>query len=449
MKKSKQTIGKHAVVIGGSMAGKLAARVLSEFFSEVTVLERDSHPADRQLRKGVLQEHHNHLLLKGGELVLEVLFPGLVRELQEMGAQRIDTSRDLKWLHHGLWKIRYPSGVSLLFQSRPLLESLIGKRLEAIENIRFHYNTNVGSFLKDDKSLRIIGVQLNGGPSTLSADFVVDASGPASITAQWFHATKQPFPSDRVKINLGYASRMYEWPSQSPDWSGLAIYGKPPHDTRGGVILKIEGNRFIVSLYGYAGDYPPNNEEDFVEYARSLAQPDVYDMIKQAKPLSEMKTFRIPMMVRHYFEKVKSFPDGLITMGDSYCRFDPVFGQGISVAALEALALREALSDIVDGKDKWRGFPTKFQKKIAKIVDIPWSVVKGEVFRYPQTEGVKPPGLAFTHWYNKKIFELSASDEQVFGAFIRVMNFVSHPLALFHPSIVYQVIRESIRQRQR
>lgn len=211
-------------------------------------------------------------------------------------------------------------------------------------------------------------------------------------------------------------------------------------------MFPVEGNRWIVTLFGYMGDYPPHDEEGFLAFARGLPRQDIYNEIKDAKPLSDIKTSRCVAQTRRHYEKLKHFPDGLIVLGDAACHFDPVYGQGMSVAAKEAQVLQHCLRAEAKrghGEDLV-GFPMRFHKSISKVIDAPWLLTTTEAFRYPQAEGNSLFGITLLQWYTAKVFELSATDKEVYAAFLQVVHLLKDPLLFFQPSILLRVLKHSL-----
>jgi 2-polyprenyl-6-methoxyphenol hydroxylase-like FAD-dependent oxidoreductase len=448
--------GQHAVVIGSSMAGLLATRTLAGHFAQVTICERDPAPIDTQARKGVPQGAHVHALLRSGQLVLEEFFPGLVDELVAAGTTKVDLSADVCWFHHGYWKIRYPSNFPTLCQSRPFLEWHVRRRLAPLPNITWRHETAVTNLLTNAARTRVTGVQIqrsddNAASQELAADLVVDASGYGSRLPAWLTALQYPPPRESVlQIRLSYASRFYQPPTTNRDWSVLMLYPKAPETTRAGYIFPVEGQRWIVTLAGYMGDAPPHDEAGFLAYARGLAQPDLYHELSQAVPLSDIRTYHVPEERRRHYEKLRRFPDGLIVVGDAVCRFDPIFGQGMSVAAKEARLLDQMLrSEAQRGNHTLTGFARRFHHAIAPVVDVPWSLATGEGCRYPQAEGNRPLGVAFLQWYVAQLFALSATRADVYGPFLEVLNLLKDPPSLFAPAILWQVLKRNLRGSRR
>jgi 2-polyprenyl-6-methoxyphenol hydroxylase-like FAD-dependent oxidoreductase len=442
------THSKQAIVMGGSVAGLLAARALASHFTQVIVVERDPQPESPIARKGVPQGHHVHVLLKSGELALEEFFPGIVDELVENGAQKVDFSKGIRWYHFGHWKMRYDSGFHVMVQSRPLLEHTIRQRLHALGNVSFYYGYAVDELLTTPDKTAVVGVRVHqvddrASAEDLTADLVVDASGRGSKTPQWLEDLGYARPAEtQVKIGLTYSSQFFEAPAQhNEDWTLMALNPAVNGGTRAGYVFPVEGNRWLVTFGGYSGDKTPQTEDTFVEYAKGLATPDIYNVIKDLTPISDVKVFNVPQTTRRHYESLSRFPAGLVVLGDSFCAFDPVFGQGMSSAAKQAVALKQVLAQ--HGYDGTAEFSRRFHKRIAGVVLAPWLLATSEDFRYPKTEGKKAFFIPFLHWYSGHVFALSATDKEVYNAFRIVMHLQSGPEALFKPSIVWKVLRRA------
>lgn len=439
---------KQAIVIGGSVAGLLAARALSDHFENVILIERDPQPESPIARKGVPQGHHVHVLLKSGELALEEFFPGIVDELVSNGSRKVDFSKDIRWFHFGHWKMRYDSGFNVMVQSRPLLEYTIRQRLSALKNVSFYYGHSVDEVIASPDKTRVVGVRVHSvddraEAQDLTADLVVDASGRGSKTPQWLEELGYARPAEtQVKIGLTYSSQFFEAPAQhTEDWTLMALNPAVNGGTRAGYVFPVEGNRWLVTFGGYSGDKTPQTGDTFVEYAKGLATPDIYNVIKDLTPISEVKVFNVPHTTRRHYESLSRFPAGLVVMGDSFCAFDPVFGQGMSSAAKQAVALHTLLKQ--HGYDGSVAFAQRLHKRLAGVVLAPWLLATSEDFRYPKTEGKKAFFIPFLHWYSAHVFALSATDKEVYNAFRVVMHLQSGPEALFKPSIVWKVLRRA------
>jgi 2-polyprenyl-6-methoxyphenol hydroxylase-like FAD-dependent oxidoreductase len=439
----------HAAVLGGSMAGLLAASALARHFAQVTVVERDAAPAAPEHRKGVPQDQHIHVLLQSGATTLERFFPGLTQELVAAGAVTFDCGSDARWFHHGVWKVRDRANVPLLAQSRPFLEWHVRRRLSKLPNVAFVVGDAAELLTRANGQGRseVSGVRVRRRDGSdvvddISADLVVETGGRGSHVPQWLEAMGYPKPpEENVVIDLGYATRTYQRPPASErDWQMLLVYAKAPHGTRTGIVSPIEGDRWIVTLSGCLKDYPPSDDAGFLEFARSLERPDLYDAIKHAKPLSPITTIRFPAQRRRHYEKLRRFPDGLVVLGDAMCSFNPLYGQGMSVAALEA----EALSDCLRERADLTGLPRRFFRRAARIVDAPWMLATGADFLYPGAAGKRPAGTGVLGWYNVNVLELSGQDPQVQAKFLEVMHLTRSPFALFSPAVLLPVLGRAL-----
>jgi 2-polyprenyl-6-methoxyphenol hydroxylase-like FAD-dependent oxidoreductase len=332
VEKQKRFDTHHAVVIGGSMAGLLAARVLSEHFERVTILEPDHLLDDAQPRKGVPQGRHVHALLAGGAAVLGAYFPDLFAALSQDGAVPAGTA-DIRRYQLGVRVGEVPGLDKALWQSRPFLEQHVRAALSARTNVQILDGCSVTSLRTDDE--RITGVvlrhrsdQQREDEEELAADLVVDASGRGSHASQWLASLGYgQVEETSVKIDVGYASRIYRCPAQLPtEWKALIVLGPPPDYKRSGVIFPIEGGYWMVTLAGWLRDYPPDDAAGFLEYVRSLSQPDLYEAIKQAEPITPISVYKYSANRWRHYERLSRLPEGFIVMGDAVCAFSPVYG---------------------------------------------------------------------------------------------------------------------------
>jgi 2-polyprenyl-6-methoxyphenol hydroxylase-like FAD-dependent oxidoreductase len=441
--------GQHAVVIGASMAGLLASRVLADHFEQVTILERDRLPHEVQARKGVPQGRHVHVLLHRGASVMKDLFPDLFPALIEDGSIAIDTVADFHWYNFGAWKPRFTSGITFYSQSRPLLEGLVRERVAARSNVRFLDACDVLRLCANDDATRITGVQIRHREGeqheeVLSADLVVDASGRGSQTPQWLAALGyDTVEESAIKVDVGYATRLYRRPDHSHfDRDVLAIYSTPPAQKRAGVLAPIEDNHWIVTLIGWVRDYPPDDEAGFLAFARSLPQPDLYEAIAEAEPVAPIAIHKFPANRRRHYERLARFPEGFVALGDAVCSFNPVYGQGMTAAALEAETLNTLLYQQRERHPRGdiTGFSRRFQKKITSIVETFWLLAASEDFRHPETQGKRPFGVHFLNRYARRIHELSTFDPQVTLLLYQVLQAIKPPMALFSPHILAKVL---------
>jgi len=445
---------RHAVVVGASVAGLLAARVLSGHFDRVTVLEKDPLPGGAAARKSVPQGNHIHVIWSGGAAAIERLLPGLWAEMQAHGAVSFDNSRDMRWFHRGVWKLRTPTGFIMYSQSRPLLEERIRARVRALGNVRIVTGAKVLEPLVTDDGQHIRGVRAcmaddGDAPVGIEATLVVDASGRASRSPAWLETLGCGAPREsRVGIDLRYASRLYEMPARGQrDWQVMAVYGGPPDARRAGVIFPIEGNRWIVTLSGCLGDHPAGDEPGFLDFARGLERPDLYEAIAKARPLSPITVYGFADEVRRHYEANDRLPGGLVVIGDALCAFNPLYGQGITVCALEAEALDRRLRELGAHGACDRVFGRRYFRDAARVVGDAWLVATATDLLFPQAEGRRPPGLGLFGWYNRQLLELCACDPRVLRRFLEVLHFVERPRALFGARTLLAACRWSLGLR--
>ncbi len=435
--------GGHAVVIGGSMAGLLAARVLSDHFARVTVIERDRFPEEPVPRRGVPQAHQLHVLLRRGRVILERLFPGLGGELVSAGCPVVDMANDLAWLTPAGWGTRFPSELALISFSRDLLDFGVRRRLSA-SGVCFLEERDVLGLLPGAGGVAGVRVRSRAGEEEVGADLVVDATGRGSLAPRWLAEIGYPRPEETtVDAHLGYASRLYARPPNfRAGWKGVYVQVAPPDFTRGGVLFPIEGDRWMATLVGGDRDYPPTDERGFMDFARSLRAPTIHETLQGAEPLTPVRRYRATENRRRHYERLSRMPENFLVTGDAACAFNPVYGQGMTTAALGAEALEACLRGDLAGLSK------RFQKKLAKVNAAPWMLATGEDYRYRGTEGGTLDLMTrFMHRYMDRVMELSTGDAAVRLRLLKAFNLIEPPTTLFHPYLAAKVLRREIPRR--
>ncbi len=431
--------GRHAIVLGGSMAGLCAARVLADRFERVTLVERDTFVDGPEPRKGVPQGRHLHGLLRRGEDLLEGWFPGFADALIAKGAERLEMGTDFRWFHYGGWKVNAPSGVHTLTLSRPFLEGEVRRRVIALPNVAVRDGQVVRGLLADADRRRVTGVRLTGDgvpEESVAADLVVDATGRGSALPRWLgELGRAAVRESVVKVNVGYASRLYRRPPPGTvPWKACYVLGQSPVSKRLGAIFAIEGNRWIAVLAGVLGDHPPTDDQGFMRYARDLPHPAMAEALAVAEPLTDAAVYRFPAHQRRHYEGLADFPDGLVAIGDAHCSFNPIYGQGMTCAALGALELERALA-----RDGGVGFSRRFQAALASVIDLPWMMSTGEDLRYPEVEGPRPAWNGLMQWYTARVHRAALHDPVVARAFYRAMHMLAPPSEL--AGVAWRVLR--------
>jgi 2-polyprenyl-6-methoxyphenol hydroxylase-like FAD-dependent oxidoreductase len=431
----------HATVIGGSMAGLLCARVLADHCDRVTIVERDSFPSGVENRRGVPQGRHTHALLASGRNAVERFFPGLSDELIRDGAVPGDIAHDARWFVGGGRLVRFHAGLEGLLLSRPFLEAAVRRKVLSLPNVHVRENTTVDGLVSNPDKSRVTGIQI--GNETIPADFVIDATGRGSHSPQWLENLGHPkAPEERVEVALAYTTRLFRRSLQHLDGDGAVVIPPTPEGKRGGVMLGQEGDRWTVTLVGHFGQAAPPELEGFIEYARTLPAPYIYQVVRVAEPLGDPMTARFPASVRRRYEKLRRFPEGYLVFGDAISSFNPIYGQGMSVSALEAVELAEALAKGTNDLAR------RFFQRAARVVDIPWSIAVGNDLRMPETIGPRNAGVSVINWYMSKLHRAAHRDPVAARAFHLVGNLIAPPPSVLHPRVAWRVLIGNLRPRR-
>ena len=436
-------IGDRAVVLGASMAGLLAARVLADAYTQVIVVDRDDLPDPPMHRRGVPHGRHIHALLARGQQALEELLPGLTADLVASGAPAGDLLGNGRWYLNGHRLRQAPAGLVMVCASRPVLEGAVRARVRALPNVAFLDARDIVGLVASADGGRVTGARVlrradRAAEDVLDGELVVDATGRGSRTPIWLEALGYPRPDvEQVRIGLGYATRSYRLPPDALGGDLAVVHGGTPAHPRGGAMLRLEGDRWMVTLGGILGDHPPTDPDGFLGFARSLRFSDIYESVRDAEPLDDPVAFRFPVSVRHRYERLDRFPDGLLVLGDAVCSFNPIYGQGMTVAALEALALRRHLQP---GTQPQSG---PFFTDLARVVDVPWDIAVGGDLVFPGVEGRRTLKSRLINAYLARLHAAAAHDATLAAAFLRVTGLVTPPQSLLRPGVAIRVLRAS------
>ncbi|MEF8852215.1 MAG: FAD-dependent monooxygenase [Haloarculaceae archaeon] len=449
--------GEHAVVVGGSVAGLLAGRVLADGFDRVTVLDRDPVPDGPVARRSVPQAPHVHTMLEPGRAVLSDCFPGYADDLVGAGGLVIDAATDLDYYHRGDFVAEGPDRLPMYCASRPLFEHLVRRRLADRGDVTLRGGHEATGYLTDDGS-RVTGVRVtvggNGGrddsdgdedgarasETELAADLVVDATGRTSRTPAWLDANGyRPPPESEVTVDLAYSTVTVERPSEAR--RGVLVVPSPSL-ARGGTAVPVEDDRWTVTLFGLHGDHPPTDPEGLRAFARRLPAPDIADLLADHGWVSGVSHYPFRSSLRRRYEALDRFPSGLVVTGDALASFNPIYGQGMSVAALDAVHLHHALADGLTGVGP------RFFRRASGTLDTVWRLTVGADFEFPGTTGPKPRGTDLVNRYVARVVETAHDDPLVADRFARVLRLERAPESLFAPGVLWRVLApEAVRRR--
>jgi 2-polyprenyl-6-methoxyphenol hydroxylase-like FAD-dependent oxidoreductase len=421
-------IGRQAVVVGAGIAGLTAARVLADHFDRVIVLERDRLPTGIACRKGTPQARHLHLLLMGGQRALCELFPDFARDLAQAGAVLIRNGLDLRWEYPGYDPFPQRNlGLDSYAISRPLIEMLIRRRVAESASVVLRQRCRVEEFVASPDRTSVVAVRarhVDGHSETVPADVVVDASGQGTPTLALLKSAGFPLPEETaIRVELGYSSVVLRVPDDVPrDWKGVMTLPQAPEDRRGGAILPLEGNRWIATLAGRFSEKPPADATSFLDFARQLRTPTIFNAIKHAKLIGRVNRYRFLASTYRHFETLKVFPRGLLPFGDVVCRINPVYGQGMSVAAQQACLLRRLLAAPLVDRDPLAGLSRAFFSEVRSLIDTPWVTAANLDLMYPDAQGVRP--RRFQNWirFQSELIRLAALDPEVHRLMIEVQS---------------------------
>lgn len=445
------------MVIGGSIAGLLMASVLSDVFESVTVYDRDLLPDRAEPRRGVPQGRHAHALHGRGAEALGELLPGFWDDMITAGGITGDAQIDVHWYLDGYLLAPARSGLTGMALTRPTIERLIRRRAAALPNVKIAECTDVTSLITRDGRATGVRIRPSGRDAPgdgragatadadvaagepVAADLVVDATGRGSRTPVWLGELGFPVPrTSEVRADVAYVSRHYRSdPAQIGGMIG-ALCTPYPGQPRIGAAFRQEGSQWVVLLAGIVGEAPPTDDAGMLAFAESLAGPEIAEVIRTSVPLDDPAKRRFPASVRHHYEKLDRYLDGFLVTGDAICSFNPIYGQGMTIAALEALALKRLLA--VSGTD---GLPRRYFRAVGKLVAEAWTTSASGDLRFPEAEGKRRPGDRLINAYLERYRAAASVDASLGTAFLRVANMIDPPTRLLSPGHVVRVFRSA------
>lgn len=445
-----QRFGRRAVVIGASFAGLAAARALSPFFEQVTLIERDALPDDPQSRTGVAQGRQVHALLAGGCRALEQLVPGYGAQLRAAGAHAIVVNADMQFEQPGYDPFpRRDLGFSVYSATRPLLEQVL--RTAALEDARLQLELELRVQALACEGGRVRGVRCEsrrGALQLMAADLVVDASGTGELTLEALKSLGLPAPEvTTIGVDIGYATALFEIPRGGlADWKGCNTFPRVPQSTRGALMLPVEGDRWQLSLGSLMSEQPSATADAFMQAVQGLRTQTIANALGDARPLGQIARFGFTGSRHRHYERMQAFPRGLLVLGDALCRFNPVHGQGMSVAAQEGLALRELLEARQGVLDPLEGLSLEFFARCAQLIDTPWEIAALPDLILPSTQGVRPPDLRQRLRTTFAINALAAEDAEVHRLHMEVVHLLK-PRSAYAEGEVGERLQAHLRAR--
>lgn len=432
-------VDERAIVVGGSIAGLTSARVLADVFEEVVILERDTLPTEPRARSGAPQTSHPHALLEAGRATMEDMFPGFGEEVLAAGGLMIDAGTDMAYYDQGGFVAESGARLPTYCASRPLFEQVIRRHVRHLDPVRIEDETRMTGYLTNEARTAVTGVEFRRGDGTeqqLIGDLTIDATGRTSKTPQWLTGQGYEAPRvDEVRIEVSYSSIRVERP---PD--NRAVLFAPPSAprTRGGAVIPIEDDQWEVIVQGVHGDDAPTEPAPFRQFVNSLPVSEFSQLLSEQTWIShDIDHYPFPSSRRHRYDELEKFPEGLVVTGDAIASFNPIYGQGMSVAALEAVQLHHTLAAGLDN------VAPRFFDRASNVVDAVWGMAVGADFAFPQTSGPKRRGTDMMNWYLERLLRQAHKDAVVSEAFMRVMRLERPPSSLLKPSIARRVLKPS------
>jgi 2-polyprenyl-6-methoxyphenol hydroxylase-like FAD-dependent oxidoreductase len=445
-------LGQRAVVLGASMSGLLAARVLADFYRGVTVVERDVLPEGPANRRGVPQGRHAHVLLARCSQILGQLFPGFLGELAGDGVS-VWSDGDLTKLclsaggHRIVGSGRVPDCelMAIYYPSRPLLESRVRERLRAIPTVTILDGHDVMGLTSTPGRDRVTGVRLvsrdGGAEMTVTADLVVDATGRASRIPAFLDQFGYGRPrEDEVTVHLAYASQLLKIPPATLRENIIVVFPEPGRPTTF-ALVGYENDTWLLTLGSMGGHEAPSGRAEMISFAAEFAPAHAVAALRVGQPVGAVAHYRVPSNRWRRYDKMRRTPDGLLVVGDAVCSFNPIYGQGMTVAAVEAVVLRDCL------RSGAGDLPRRFFRAAAKNVRVAWQTAVGSDLALPEVAGPRPASMRVTNACLERVLTAAESDVMVASQFLRVIGMIDSPARLLRPCIVFRVAAANLRRR--
>jgi len=438
-------LGRRAIVIGAGMGGMSAAAALASHFQQVDILERDLVTSSATSRPGTPHDRHPHGLLRAGLNALNEIFPDYEYDLAAAGGVHIGAVQDMRFEREDFGVLPQRNfGIRLLCASRPLIESVLRRRVQALGNVTLHPQCRVTEITVAPETSAVRGVAFEDQSEqihTLDADLVVDASGRGALSIAALERLGWERPSiAEIGAELTYATAIVPVPSGAPrDWRLALSLPNPPHMRLHGIILPIEGRRWIALIARHGPGTPPATWDAFLEEAARLSSLTMYHALRLAEPPAEIRHFAFKASTWRHFERLPSMPRGLVPIADAFCRFNPAYGQGMSSAAKQARLLQDALESCRNEVDPIAAAQAAFFAEVGPFLQTPWALSTSADLAYPETQGERPENFAESREFETALFKASVIDPVVHHALIEVTQLLQPMSRLQEPDIVQRV----------
>lgn len=439
-----------ALVIGAGIAGLLTARVLSSYFETVIVVEKDELPQKPSERPGTPQDFHPHRVLPRGEIIMNRFFPGYVDDLLNLGAHNVKNDKMIRFSPYGALELVIERKGAA--SSRALLEWTIRQRVQEIPNVHFYSKQAVTGLLASSDHKRVIGIHIQERDElktkrTVLTDLVVDTCGRQSKLNKWLTSMGYDVPEpERLKVNFGYSTRYYKVPSHIKEKLSAISEGDPAKKVGAVGLLYIEDNIAQALLFVAGGmHYPPTNSKEYEKELDSLVTPMMRELIRELEPISVPRGFRAQESTRQHFEQMENWPTGLLVLGDAFCNFDPIYGQGMTVAAIEAEMLDTCLKEHSTHK---LGFERMVLQRMQQAIEPAWWLSSIADLRWKGVEhvgavplkGVKFAQKYFDLYLKQAVKQANEGNSSMLQKYIMMNGLVHSPHEIINSDMLRMLI---------
>jgi 2-polyprenyl-6-methoxyphenol hydroxylase-like FAD-dependent oxidoreductase len=449
---SARRLGRRAVVVGAGIGGLAAAGALAQHFERVDVLERDRLATSVASRSGTPQDRHPHGLLAGGLQALDQIFPGFKTDLATAGAVPVSFAREVQFERPDVGLLpKRDFGISVLCATRPLIERVLRRRAEAVPNVTLRPASRVTGIVPADGGAGARGVRFVNGAGRseiLDTDLVVDASGRGALTSTLFDALGWERPQmTEIGVDISYATAVVEIPpNATTEWKAVLTLPDPPHLALHAIIVPTEDGHWITAIADHSATTWIETWDAFLEASRSLITPTVHNALRYAQPPDGIRHYRFPVSTWKHFERLPRLPHGVLPVADSLCRFNPIHGQGMSSASLQARLLQDVLDRVAADADPISALQTRFMAQVASVLETPWIMSTSADLAFPQTRGERPDNFAEAREFEAALFRAAVADPVVHRAMIEVAHLLQPQSRLQEPDIVRRIQAASVVQ---